>query len=131
MNTSTSRKSLEEKVEELIRAEMNSIRVSVAAAVERGLSATAGSRRPSPQRRARPKVQNKRRTAEEVAELETRLMEVVTTTPGETMATLVAETGATARELRVPVVRLKKAGRLRLVGQRQYAKYFPGTVVSA
>jgi len=131
MNASTNRQSLEEKIEALIRAEMVGIRASVAVAVERGLSARSGGRRQPERRQVRPQAQIKRRTGDEVAQLERRLLAAVTANPGQTMAMLVSETGATARELRVPVVKLKQAGRLRLVGQRQHTKYFPGTAPSA
>jgi len=131
MNTSTSRQSLEEKIEELIRAEMMGIRASVAAAVERGLSATSSTPRQPERRRARARAQSKRRTDEEVAQLVERFLAAVNASPGQTMSTLASETGATPRELRVAVVKLKQAGRLRLVGQRQYTKYFPGIAPSA
>ncbi len=131
MKTSTIRQFLEEKIEELVRTEMMGIRASVAAAVERGLSATSSSRRQPEQRRSRARAQSKRRTDDEVAQLVERLLAAVNANPGQTMATLASETGATPRELRVPVVKLKQAGRLRLVGQRQYTTYFPGIAPSA
>ncbi len=122
---------MEEKIEELIRTEMMGIRASVAAAVERGLSATSSARRQPEQYRARARARSKRRTDDEVTQLGERLFAAVNASPGQTMATLASETGATPRELRVPVVKLKQAGRLRLVGQRQYTKYFPGIAASA
>jgi hypothetical protein len=82
-------------------------------------------------RRARPEAQSKRRNGEEVAALGERLLAAVKATPGETMTTLAPQIGATPRELQLPAARLKRAGRLRSVGQRQYTKYFPATESSA
>lgn len=41
------------------------------------------------------------------------------------MSVLAAELGVNARELNRPVGKLKLAGRVRSVGQRQQTRYFP------
>lgn len=50
---------------------------------------------------------------------------VLCSRPGETMAVLAAEVGASAKELHRAVVRLKQVGRVRAVGQRAHTRYFP------
>ena len=50
---------------------------------------------------------------------------MVCQTPGETMAVLAGKLGATAQELKVPVAQLKRADRVRGVGQRSHMRYFP------
>lgn len=51
--------------------------------------------------------------------------------PGETMTTLAPQVGASPRALQVAVARLKRAGRVRAVGQRQGTRYFPMTTTPA
>ena len=41
------------------------------------------------------------------------------------MVVLAAEVGATVRDLERPAKRLKKAGRIRTVGERNMTRYFP------
>jgi len=77
--------------------------------------------RPSPARnRAAPQ-----RPADEIATLETKLLAVVRANPGGTMAELAPMVGAKSADLRVPVVRLRAKKQIKLVGQRQFARYFP------
>jgi transposase-like protein len=45
--------------------------------------------------------------------------------PGETMTTLAPQVGVASQVLQVAVARLRRAGRVRVVGQRQLARYFP------
>lgn len=54
-----------------------------------------------------------------------RFYAVVCRMPGEPMATLAPQVGASPRALQVAVGRLKRAGRVRAVGQRQGTRYFP------
>jgi hypothetical protein len=51
--------------------------------------------------------------------------------PGETMATLAPQVEASPRALHVAVARLKRAGRVRAVGQRQHTRYFPMATTAA
>lgn len=60
-----------------------------------------------------------------MAALGERLYEAVCAKPGETMSVLAPIVGATPRELQVPATHLKKAGRIRSVGQKQQTRYFP------
>ncbi len=57
--------------------------------------------------------------------LSERLYEAVCANPGALMSVLAAQVGATARALHRPAMVLKRAGRVRSVGQRQLTRYFP------
>ena len=121
---------LEEGIERLVREHMVAVQSAAAAAVARALAASMtppssvrAKGRQTPPTPRRPT--SRRRGPDEVAELAERFCAAVHAAPGETMATLAAEVGATARELAVPVKRLRSAGRVRTVGERQYTKYFP------
>jgi predicted transcriptional regulator len=70
-------------------------------------------------------VQRPPRSPEELARLEEQLYAAVCETPGETMIVLAARLGMPSRRLEVPIKRLKRAGRVRSVGQRNGARYFP------
>jgi hypothetical protein len=71
-----------------------------------------------------------KRSAAEMEQLSNALEQAVRARPGETMKTLADELGATARQLQVPATRLKRAGRVRTVGQRQFTRYFPATTLA-
>ncbi len=60
-----------------------------------------------------------------MARLGERLYETVCAKPGETMAVLAADLGATPRELWRPMSQLKRDGRVRSVGARSFTRYFP------
>jgi len=72
-----------------------------------------------------------RRGVEEVAALEDQFYAVVCRNPGETMVMLAPQVGASPRALHVAVARLKQAGRVRAVGQRQFTRDFPMTTTAA
>jgi hypothetical protein len=57
--------------------------------------------------------------------LEERLYEAIRRHPGETMAVISPAVGATPRALNRPATTLRRTGRVRSVGQRQYTRYFP------
>ena len=73
----------------------------------------------------RRRRQGRRRTREEIVALEERLYEAICSHPGETMAVIAEAVGVTARELNRPATVLRRTGRVRSVGQRQYTRYFP------
>ena len=60
-----------------------------------------------------------------MAALGERLYRAVCEHPGESMARLSGELGASARELHRPMALLKRAGRVRSVGERHATRYFP------
>ena len=72
-----------------------------------------------------------RRAAEELVALGERFYAVLCRNPGEKMTTLAPQVGASPRTLQVAVARLKRARRVRSVGQRQHTRYFPMASVAA
>lgn len=117
---------LERQIEELVRAHLAGCRRAVVGAVDRAFAAAtrgpAAVKRPP---RTTPRVQRPRRSPEELARLEKQLYAAVCEAPGETMFVLAARLEVESRRLEVPLQRLKRAGRLRKVGQRNLARYFP------
>jgi hypothetical protein len=129
----TSTESLERKielaVEQVVREHLVSVEAAAAAAVREGVRRAT---RPAKDRNAgkagkarRRRAPSRRRSREELAELEQKLYEAVRAHPGETMAVLAEKVGATARELNRPALALRHNGRIRSVGKRQYTRYFP------
>jgi len=129
----TTNHDLAEQIEQLVRNHIETTRRAAAAAVDRAFSATPPTEqsvthtvRQKPRAKAAP-----RRAVEEVLALAERFYTALCRNPGETMATLAAKVGASPRALHVAVARLKRAGRVRSVGQRQFTRYFPMTTTSA
>ena len=127
-----SNKTLSDQIENLVRKHIEATRREAAEAMERVFAASAPSQRSS--RAARPKASRGRaepqssavrRTTEELEELAERLYEAVLAEPGKTMMVLCRKLGATALELNRPMMRLKRDGRIRSVGQRQQTRYYP------
>ena len=117
---------LERQIEALVRAHLESCRRAAAAAVDRALvAATSGPPTIKRQSRKAPQVQYQRRSAEELARLEDQFYAAVCATPGETMTVLAARIGMSSRRLAVPVRRLRRAGRVRMIGRQSGARYFP------
>jgi hypothetical protein len=121
---------LEQLVAAFVRSSQELVLTAVAQAMETRPVAPASttpstakpSKRASSSKRAKP---SQRRTPAEVAELGERFYEVLCAHPGEAMVILAAKVGATPRELHRSVTLLKRAGRVRSVGQRGAMRYFP------
>jgi len=117
---------LGKQIERLIAEHIAATRKVAQQAVERALAASGVApvveARPA---RVRGGGSSKRRGAAELTALGERFYRALCSRPGETMAVLATETGATARELHRAVAALKRAGRVRAVGQRAYTRYFP------
>ena len=127
MKAKTSIEDLEERIEQVVREHIAAIRAGAAAAVSRAfLESTHPGSRPLPPKRTltRPTL-NRRRTEAEVGALAERLCAAVHAMPGETLSRLALKLGATAQELSLPADHLRRAGRLRSLGQRQQTRYFP------
>jgi hypothetical protein len=128
----TTSQQLTEQIERLVRDHITAIRAAAAAAVARAFAATSSVAGDQPQRakvagakaRAKPAP---RRAVEEVAALADQFYAALCRSPGQTMATLAPQVGASPRALQVAVARLKRASRVRAVGQRQFTRYFPMT----
>ncbi len=124
----TTTKSLEQKiesaVEQLLREHLAACEAAAAAAVR----AAFGRAQQSPSkasRRSSARAPAPRRSRKEMAALEERLYDAIRRHPGETMAVIAPAVGATARALNRPATTLRREGRVRSVGRRQYTRYFP------
>lgn len=124
MSTNASSRTLGEQIEQLVRKHIAVIREEAQAAIKRVLAEANG----KPTRPSKPSertTRRQRRTPGEVAALSERFYSAVCQMPGEAMVVLARQVGVTQRELEVPVKRLKRAGRVRGVGQRSHMRYFP------
>lgn len=121
---------LSEQIEQLVRAHIEAIRREANEAVTRAFAsafvAPRASAAPRPTR-----TMGRRRGAAALSALGERLYEAVRAQPGETMAVLAPELGCSPRELHRPMAALKRAGRVRSVGQRHQTRYYPTAVRSA
>jgi len=131
--TTTHIEDLGKRIEQLVQGHLAASRQAAEAAVQRAFgSASETSGRPRSRRG--PAKGSGRREPAEVAALAERLYQAVCAKPGETMAVLAADVGASARALHRPMTNLRRAGRIRSVGQRHLSRYFPttkGAVASA
>jgi len=65
------------------------------------------------------------RTPKEMAEICERLLEMIRDQPGQGVAVLAPQLGMQTADLKTPLARLRQAGKIRSVGQRQFTRYFP------
>ena len=116
---------LEIQIEELVRAHMAALRRAASAAVERAFGQALS--RPVKGGRVLPsgKGVGRRRSAEEMTALAERLYAAICAHPGAAMVKLASEVDATPRALNRPAQQLRRAGRVRTVGQRHATRYFP------
>lgn len=134
----TTNQGLAEQIERLVREHIAGSRATAAAAVERAFAGThaiaGGEARRAKVASARSETRRKlapRRAVEEVVALAERFYTALCRSPGETMATLAPQAGASPRALHLAVARLKRAGRVRAIGQRGHTRYFPMTMTTA
>jgi hypothetical protein len=126
MRNITRDRGLEERIEQLVREHIASMQRNAREALERAF-AGATSPRPGRVTRGHGDGGRKRRAPTEVSAIGERLYRAVCARPGEGMGVLARELGASVRELHRPMALLKKAGRVRSVGQRSLTRYFPRT----
>ena len=124
----TTNHDLAKQIEDLVRQHVDMLRTSAAAAVARAFStapheSTRASSQTKPVRTR--KQQAPRRAPEEVVALADRFYGVVCQRPGETMTTLAPQVGVAPRMLQVAVARLRRDGRVRVIGQKQQMRYYP------
>lgn len=114
----------------------NYLRESESAAVEAVIAAfsmsSSAQNKPvktKPVSSARPR-KNRWRRSEQLAELTEKLDAAIATQPGESMTLFAAQLGVSVRELHGPMTKLKKANRIRSVGERNRTRYFPAIITS-
>lgn len=125
MITSASTQDLAKQIEHVVREHIALSQAVAKAAIERVFAEARGESGRQVQRTMRTTRGLRRRASDDVLALSEQLYGAVCERPGEPMAVLARQVGVTARELKVPVARLKAAGRVRTVGQRSHMRYFP------
>jgi hypothetical protein len=127
--TTTKIEQLEKKIDELIRTHIAEVRRTAAAAMERAFASVAVKKTPvrktAPSRAVAGSEPNRRRDPEVIQELVARLHQAVCAKPGSSMPALAKSIGKTTAELEHPLRLLKSTGKVRIVGERHGARYFP------
>jgi hypothetical protein len=123
---------IEASVEALIQQQVAAYEAQLREALARTLATPRGgsSRRAASAPKAarkRSAVPTRRRAPEELEALVERFFAAVEAAPGETMMTHAAKLGLRTRELEQPLLRLRQAGRIRSVGERNRTRYYPMT----
>jgi len=115
-----------EQIEQLVREHIETTRRAAAEAVERAFASSSAAAMPrSSAARSSRRAPGRRRGPDEIAVLGERLYAAVVAEPGETMAVLAPAVGETPRDLHRPMAALKRAGRVRSVGERHQTRYYP------
>ena len=120
---------LAKQIEDLVQRHVDALRITAAAAVTRAFAAVApqeSTRASTPSKpvRTRKKAAPKR-APEELIALSERFHAVLSRQPGETMMTLAPQVGVAPRMLQVAVARLRRDGRVRVIGRKQQMRYYP------
>jgi hypothetical protein len=125
----TTHTDLSKQIEDLVRQHVDRLRASAAAAVARAfvvVTPPLSARTASPPGATRPrKAAAPRRAPEELVALSERFYAVLCQRPGETMTTLAPQVGVAPRVLQVAVARLRRDGRVRVIGKKQQMRYYP------
>jgi hypothetical protein len=125
----TTHPDLAKQIEELVRQHVDALRASATAAVACAFAAApapSSARASTSPRPVRPRRKPAaRRAPEELLALGERFYAVVCQRPGETMMTLAPEVGVAPRVLQVAVARLRRDGRVRVIGKKQQTRYYP------
>ena len=121
--TTTTIEQLEKKIDDLIRTHIADVRRKASAAVEKAFAAAAA--KSPPAKSTVRRSPSRRRGEDEIRELGDLLYKAVCSNPGATMTTLSRSVGKKPQELRRPAKWLKRAGRIRSVGERNATRYFP------
>jgi len=128
--TPTTSDQLARSISDLVTAYVDDARRSAHEALDEAFSAAlAPNGRAVQKRRSTPSrggaAPSRRRSADEISELEERLLAVVCARPGESMTAFSEELGHPVRGLQRPMAKLRAEGRVRCVGERNMARYFP------
>ena len=122
---STKQTDLESAIERLVHEHVTALQTAASAAVERAfLKHRSGGFRAALTMRRAP---GNRSPPDDVAALAERLYAAVCANPGAAMPKLASLLDTSPRALNRPAIQLRRAGRLRSVGQRQGTRYFPMT----
>jgi hypothetical protein len=125
MTNTASHQELGQRIELLVQEQIAAIHRTAREALERAFAPRPQTPERALLRGSRAPRVGKRRAPGEVSALGERLYQQVCAKPGEAMAVLARELGASVRELHRPMALLKQAGRVKSVGQRSNTRYFP------
>lgn len=125
--------SIEESVEQRVREHIALLEKAAVEAVRRGVRQALGatsteiSSKPRRKSRAASKTAAKRarRSPSELVALEEQLYAAICARPGEGMVTYAVAVQSTSEKLNHPMRALRSAGRIRSVGRKGRARYFP------
>ena len=120
----TTLEQLTKRIEELMREHVAGVQLAAVEAIARAVVRENRMRRGQPST-PRSTASKPHRTESEIAALSERLYEAVCKKPGELMAVLVVELNSSANELQMPMRRLRNEDRVRSIGGRHQARYFP------
>lgn len=124
MTTTANFQNLSNQIEQLVQDHIAASRRAAETALERAFASAI--RAPARVSRSTRSMEiGRRRPTAEIAALGERLYQAVCAKPGEAMVVLASDVGATPRELNRPMAHLKRNDRVRSVGQRHLARYFP------
>lgn len=118
---------LAKAIEELVAAYVDAGRQAASEAIDRSFVSRAG-RRPRSVGKRPPttgRVPGRRRSTEEIETIAEQLYALVRANAGESMATFAEQLKTRTADLHRPMMKLKAEGRVRSVGQRHQARYFP------
>jgi len=124
MSKPKSAQDLARQIESLIAEFLEEHRAAASAALQRAFASAPPVGRPRAPRKAPTEI-DPRRSADEMATLCDRLYNAICAQAGEAMVVLAPVVGAKPRALNLPATYLKRAGRIRTVGQRQATRHFP------
>lgn len=116
---------LAQQIEKLVEDFIAGGRGAATAALDRAFGRAVPKRRSEGPGRRTGREMASKRAPSELDELAERLYEAIRAKPGEAMTVLAPIVGSTPRALQLPAKKLKAAGRIRSVGQRSLARYFP------
>lgn len=122
-------KNIESELNDIIDSAVEQMKTvchsALVAGADRGFGARSPTRRSTTPPRAAPRAMAPRRSPEQISELAERFLEAVQAEPGQTMSALAPKLDLPPMQLQVPVAYLKKAGKLKTAGQRNFKRYFP------
>ena len=116
---------IEESVEQSVREHIASFEKVAAEAAARGFRRVLSPSAAERGKRRGATVKRARRSRAELMALEEKLHAVICAQPGEKMAAYAKAAKSTSEILSHPMRRLRAAGRIRSVGQKRRARYFP------
>jgi hypothetical protein len=132
MKAPKSKMELAEAIEALIGSYLDGIRESAREALERAMPGKAARGGPGRRKQGADGARRmNRRATSRLDELCNTLYEVVRANPGSSMVTIAEMMDAKSADLQWPITKLQRLGRVRRVGQRSLARYYPAVLRSA